>query len=295
TNIVTTTADSGPGSLRAAMYYVTDHPGSIVKFNIQMIDLGYSNGFFNIHLNGHLPPLATNGMVIDGSTQPGFTGKPLIVVDGSQIIPETFTSNSGLLIFSANNQVKNISFSGFNWNGLTLEYADATNNTISGCWIGLDATGTNAAPNAYQGILFGPGAGHNLIGGTNALARNVISGNRQYGLWMSDTNTVGNVMLGNYIGTDASGSFAVPNAAGGIGIFYNGLGHVIGGTNAGACNIISGNGSAGIWLSGSNVGGITVSGNFIGLNAAGTSAISNTFAGIYVLNGASSNAILNNV
>ena len=153
TNVVTTTADFGPGSLRAAMYYVTDHPGSVVKFNIPTSDPGYSNGVFNIHLTGHLPPLVANGMVIDGSTQPGFTGKPLIVVDGSQIIPETFTSDTGLLIYSSSNQMKNISFTGFDWNGLTLVYADATNNTISGCWLGLDSTGTNAAPNAYQGIL----------------------------------------------------------------------------------------------------------------------------------------------
>ena len=83
----------------------------------------------------------------------------------------------------------------------------------------MDSTGSNAAPNAYQGILFAEGASQNIIGGTNALARNVISGNGQYGLWMSDTNTTGNVILGNYIGTDASGSFAVSNALGGIGIF----------------------------------------------------------------------------
>ena len=75
TNIVTTTADVGPGSLRAAMYYVTDHPGAMVKFNIPTSDPGYSNGVFNIHLTGYLPPLVTNGMVIDGSTQPGFAGQ----------------------------------------------------------------------------------------------------------------------------------------------------------------------------------------------------------------------------
>src|ERR1019366_1760478 len=177
TNIVTTTADSGAGSLRAAMYFVQDHPGAMVKFNIATNNAGFSNGVFNIHLTGHLPPLTPECLVMYGSPQPAFRGKPLIVVDGSQIIPETFTSNSGLLIYSANNQVKNISFQGLNWNGLTLEYADATNNTIAGCWLGLDVTGSNAAPNAHQGILFVQGASHNTIGGTNALARNVISGN----------------------------------------------------------------------------------------------------------------------
>jgi Astacin (Peptidase family M12A)/Right handed beta helix region len=295
TNIVSTTADVGPGSLRAAIYFVTDHPGSVVKFNIPATDPGYSNGVFNIHLTGHLPPLVSNGMVIDGSTQPGFAGQPLIFVDGSQIIPETFTSNSGLLIYSSSNQVKNISFSGFNWNGLTLEYADATNNTIAGCWLGLDAAGTNATPNAYQGILFADGAGHNIVGGTNPSARNVISGNAQYGIWMSDSNTTGNTVLGNYIGTDASGSVAVPNAGGGIGMFYSSVGHVIGGTNANARNVISGNGNAGIWLAGSGVSNNLVEGNLIGLDAAGTFAVPNTFAGIYVVNGASGNAILNNV
>ena len=293
TNIVTTTADSGPGSLRAAMYYVTDHPGSVVTFNIPTSDPGHSNGVYNIHLTGHLPVLATNGMVIDGSTQPGFTGKPLIVVDGSQIIPETFTSNSGLLIYSANNQVKNISFQGFNWNGLTLRFADATNNTIAGCWLGLDANGSNAAPNAFQGILFDLGPSRNTIGGTNPAARNVISGNRGYGIWMSDSNTTGNVILGNYIGTDASGSFSVSNALGGIGIFTNGVGHVIGGANPDGSgrNVISGNGGAAIWLSGTGVSNNLVRGNFIGLNAAGTAGVSNTFDGIYLINGASGNTI----
>jgi hypothetical protein len=291
TNIVTTTADFGRGSLRAAMYYATDHPGSIVKFNIPTSDAGYSNGVFNIHLTGHLPPLVTNGMVIDGSTQPGFTGSPLIFVDGSQIIPETFTSNSGLLIYSSSNQVKNISFSGFNGNGLTLEFADATNNTIAGCWLGLDATGTNAAPNALEGILLVSGTSHNFIGGTNALARNVISGNAEYGLWMSDSNTTANTVLGNYIGTDASGSIAVSNALGGIGMFYNSVGQIIGGTNALARNVISGNGTAGVWLSGAGVSNDIVAGNFIGTDASGTFAVPNSFVGVYVLNGASGNII----
>jgi hypothetical protein len=300
TNIVTTTLDSGPGSLRAALYYIEDHPGTVVSFNIPNTDPGYSNGVYNIHLSGCLPPLADNGMVIDGSTQPGFAGRPLIVVDGSQIIPETQTSTSGLLIYSSSNQVKDVSFSGFNWNGLTFEYADATNNTIAGCWLGLGPGGTNAAPNAYQGILIGEGAGHNVIGGTNAAARNVISGNSQYGIYVSDTNAPGNVILGDYIGTDPGGSFSVSNLVGGIAILTNGVGEVIGGTAAGAGNLISGNGGAGIFLSGAGVSNNIVCGNDIGLNAAGaggapdTAAIFNS-SGIEVTAGASSNAILDNV
>lgn len=294
TNIVTTTADVGPGSLRAAMYYVTDHPGSAVQFNIPTSDPGYSNGVFNIHLSGQLPTLASNGMIIDGSTQPGFTNKPLIVVDASQIIPETFTSGT-LLIYSANNQIKNISLQGFNWNGVTLLYADATNNTIAGCWIGLDASGSNAAPNAKQGIRIDQSASRNIIGGTNALARNVLSGNLEYGVLITGSNTTGNVVLGNYIGTDPTGSFAVSNGFGGMLIFGATHHNTIGGTNALARNILSGNVSAGLWITGAGVANNVVQGNYVGLKANGTAALPNSFAGIYLLSGAQSNLVANNV
>jgi hypothetical protein len=290
TNIVSTTADFGPGSLRAAIYYATDHPGTTVRFNILPNDPGYSNGVYNIHLTGMLPPLVANGTVIDGSTQPGFTNKPVIFVDGSQILPETFTSDT-FLIYSASNQIKNLSFSGFDWNGLTLLYADATNNTISGCWFGLDFSGTNAAPNAYQGIFIANGANWNFIGGTNALARNVISGNSQYGVFITDSNTTGNVVLGNYIGTDAGGQLMVSNALGGVFLADGASQNLIGGTNAGARNVISGNLGNGILIRGSSVVHNTVQGNFIGTDATGTNSLANTVAGVTIDTGSSSNLI----
>ena len=289
TNIVTTTADFGPGSLRAAIYYATDHPGTAVKFNIPPTDPGYSNGVYNIHLTGMLPPLVANGTIIDGSTQPGFAGKPLIFVDASQIIPETFTSDT-FLIYSANNQIKNLAFSGFDWNGLTLIYADATNNTISGCWFGLDATGTNAAPNAYQGILITDGANWNIIGGTNALARNVISGNSQYGVFITDSNTTGNVVLGNYIGTDPSGSNAVPNGKSGVFIGNGSTGNIVGSTNPAGRNILSGNTEYGIIIT-SNTTANVVPGNYIGTDAGGGLMVSNILGGVFLAAGASGNLI----
>jgi len=352
-NIVTNTADVGPGSLRAALYYVTDHSGSIVTFNIPVSDPGYSNGVFNIHLTGMLPPLVSNGMVIDGSTQPGYAGKPLIIIDGSQILPETapsYASDTGLLVYSSSNQVKNVSFSGFIWNGLTFEYPYATNNTVSGCWLGIDSTGTNPAPNAFQGILatsgsshntFGPGnvisgngqygifisgtnttgtivkgnfigtdpsgkisvsnalsgvfiggsTSNNTIGGTNAAARNILSGNGQYGIWLSDTNTVENLVEGNYLGTDVTGSNAVPNQSSGILVGGGTSSNTIGGTNAAARNILSGNGQYGIWLSNTNTVENLVEGNYIGTDATGSNAVPNQSSGMLIGNGASSNII----
>ena len=278
TNVVTNTADVGPGSLRAAIYYATDHPGSTVSFNIPVADPGYSNGVFNIHLTGQLPTLAANGMVIDGSTQPGFAGKPLIVVDASQILPETFTSGT-VLVYSSGNQLKDISFSGFNWNGLTMEYADATNNTIAGCWFGVDPTGTNAAPNACQGILICAGASRNIIGGTN-----VLSGNSQYGIFITDSNTTGNVVLGNYIGTAASGTNALANGLSGVFIGNNASGNIIGGTNVPARNVLSGNSQFGLIMA-SNTTGNVVLGNYIGVNARGQTALGNAMSGIALFDG----------
>jgi parallel beta-helix repeat protein len=285
-NLVTNTADTGLGSLRAALYYVTDHPGSVVTFNIPTSDPGYSNGVYNIHLTGMLPPLVANGMVIDGSTQPGYAGKPLIVLDGSQILPETFTSDTGLLVYSASNQVKDVSFSGFIWNGLTFEYPNATNNTVSGCWIGADATGTNAAPNAFQGILVTSGASHNTFGSSN-----VISGNAQYGVYITGSNTVGNVVAGNYIGVNANGSGALSNDISGV--FIGGLtsGNIVGGTNVSARNVLSGNFEYGVWLSDTNTTQNIVEGNYIGIDKSGSNGIPNGASGIFIGNGTSSNTI----
>ena len=59
TNVVTNTQDSGPGSLRAALYYAYDHRGTTVKFNIPISDPGFSNGVFNIQPSDVLPSLFT--------------------------------------------------------------------------------------------------------------------------------------------------------------------------------------------------------------------------------------------
>jgi len=290
-NVVTNTADAGLGSLRAALYFVTDHPGTIVTFDIPTSDPGYSNGVYNIHLTGMLPPLVSNGMIIDGSTQPGFAGKPLIFVDGSQILPETFTSDTGLLVYSSSNQVRSISFSGFVWNGLTFEYPYATNNTVAGCWLGLDSTGTNPAPNAYQGILDVNGSSYNTFGGTNALARNVISGNSQYGIFITGTNTVGNVIEGNYIGTDPGGSIAVGNVLCGVYIGGATSGNLLGGTNEAARNVLSGNMQYGVFLTDTNTTSNVIQGNYIGTDVTGSNAVPNGLSGMFIGGGASGNAV----
>ena len=69
TNIVTNTQDGGPGSLRAALYYAFDHPGTTITFNIPVTDPGLSNGVFNIQPSDALPGLWGN-TTLDAGTEP---------------------------------------------------------------------------------------------------------------------------------------------------------------------------------------------------------------------------------
>jgi hypothetical protein len=124
----------------------------------------------------------------------------------------------------------------------------------------------------------------NTIGGTSVGARNVISGNTGSGVRMTGTGTppnyaYANLLLGNYIGTNAAGTAAVGNREGVLvdpGSFSN----LIGDDVSGAGNVISGNRAAGVKLASDN--GAEVLGNFIGTNAAGTGAIANAEDGVFI-------------
>ena len=153
----------------------------------------------------------------------------------------------------------------------------------------MDVTGTFAVPNYDSGVGIFGGPQNTVVGGTNAGAGNVLSGNTQYGIFVSDPDTTGTVIQGNYVGTDATGNNAVPNTYSGIAVFGGVGGVTIGGTSAGARNVISGNTGIGLYfLDASNN---VAEGNFVGLNAAGTAAVPNSFAGIYLLGGSQSNLI----
>lgn len=148
-------------------------------------------------------------------------------------------------------------------------------NTIEGNYIGTDASGTVALANAQHGVY--TQADNTTIGGAVAGAGNVISGNRLDGIYLvSGKNTI----AGNYFGTNAAGTDALPNGGAGIEVYGSGNGNVIGGSVPAARNVVSGNGSAGIILW---AGGNTMQGNEVGTNAAGTGAVPNGADGIALL------------
>jgi CSLREA domain-containing protein len=237
-------------------------------------------GVHTINLTSALPTL-NKTVTIDGTSQPGFSGTPLIELNGAGAGVGAY----GLAFPSAPNAtVKGLIINRFDGYGISVDSFGGL--VVQGCYIGTNATGTAAAPNGAGGIRVNVSGV--TIGGTSAAARNVISGNTGDGI---DIVSGAVTVRGNFIGTNATGTAAVPNTVNGI-VISGGSG-TIGGTAAGAGNVISGNNSAnfpagfGIYITGGN--GSQVQGNFIGTNSAGTGKIPNQF-GINI-NGAANNII----
>src|SRR3989442_1398523 len=265
TFFVISTNDNGPGSLRQAILDANANPGpDLIGFDIP------GSGTRSIELMSALPEI-TDAVTIDGTTQAGFSGMPLIELDGSKI-PDA--NASGLDIF-ASSTVRGLVINRFPGSGLFLH---ASGNLIAGNFLGTDADGTTALGNLGMGIL-AIDSPNNVIGGTTAADRNVISGNGFFGVsitrgFFSGLPASGNVVLGNYIGTDVTGAVALGNHAQGLAIIKT-PGNTIGGTSAAARNVISGNQSDGvfIWQPGSS--GNLVQGNYIGTDATAPVALGN--------------------
>jgi len=156
-----------------------------------------------------------------------------------------------------------------------IQYGVAINgsngNTISGCRIGTDRTGTHRLPNNY-GIAIDTSA-NTIIGGSTSGTQNLISGNTSAGIAINGTKSTGTQIMGNLIGTNVSGTDSVPNANGIILIGANST--VIGGNTALKRNVISGNLQAGIVMNGTGTRNNSVKGNYIGTNITGTNYLSN--------------------
>jgi CSLREA domain-containing protein len=157
------------------------------------------------------------------------------------------------------------------------DLAGGSYNLVEGNYIGTDITGNTSLGRQGYGIISGGGS-YNTIGGTTAASRNIISGNNGgIGIQTGYSGSFGNVIQGNYIGTDASGTQTVPNPFGGIILYKATHDNIIGGTLPGEGNLISGN-SVGVWLNGNETGSPTnnrIQGNLIGTDKTGTVALGN--------------------
>jgi hypothetical protein len=264
TILVTNTNNSGGGSLRDAMLRANkSSDADVIQFKI-------GTGRRSIAPLTALPQLKYVTS-LDGSTQGGYAGKPLIEIRGDRMGSTT----AGLVLHGGSGTIRGLAVNRFSGNGILL--MGKGGNTIRGCYIGTDATGAYAAGNKQKGLIVQ--SAYNRIGGTSSWDRNVISGNIGAGVQFYTSAATGNKLLGNYIGTDATGTKAVGNGTSGVAV-RSAARTVIGGTVSGSRNVISGNKQDGIVVNGSGARYTLIQGNYVGTNAAGTARLGNGWYGI---------------
>jgi titin len=300
--VVSNTQNDGSGSLRNAIAYANAHPGlDVIEFNIPLSDPGYDplTGGFAIRLSESLPAI-TEAVVIDATLQPSYAGTPLIELDGSLTV-----GVNALHITGGNSTIRGLVINGFDGSGIIFE--GGSGNVIEGNFIGTDLTGTAARPNGTHGVIITGGSSDNRIGtdgdGVNDESeRNLISANRFDGVVIAGAGTNGNVVAGNLIGTDVTGTNALGNGNNDtfptagvliidgaqrnrVGTDGNGLGDHV------ERNVISGNVQIGVFLGfGTATQDNVVAGNYIGTDATGTRGLGNG-TGIIIFDGAASSRI----
>ena len=230
---VTNTNGSGTGSLVAAVTNASNIAGAdTVVFNIPTTDPNFRGGVFTIIPSAGL--FLGSSTSIDGATQTLFSG------DTNPSGPEILVRNMGFDLSGNDNLLANLVIT----TGMRIT---GNRNKLQGCYIGTNAAGSADFDSGADSEILITRGGDNIIGGLTPGQGNVISGSF-YGMRMSECGA-NNQVLGNKIGTDATGTRAIPNQ---YGIYFDG------GTNAVnttfANNVISGNGGGG-----STGNGLTVS------------------------------------
>lgn len=226
-----------------------------------------------------IQPLATlptivGAVVIDGTAQSGYATSPLIELDGSLA-----GAGNGLAITGGGSTVRGLAINRFTGNGLALSTGD--NNVIEGNHIGTGTGGAETYGNTGVGILVNNSA-NNQIGGDIATERNVIADNTAGGIEITGSGANGNLIQGNYIGTDSTGTLDRGNHGDGVRIHQGASGNTIGGTMFGTRNIISGNDDDGVQIADSTSTNNVVIGNYIGTNAVGDASLGNSGDGVVI-------------
>ena len=245
TLIVSNTSASGPGSLQQAILDANAANGlDTIAFQIP------GSGVHTISPTNALPAI-TDPVVIDGTTQPGYAGMPLIEINGAN----AGTTSDGFRLPAGNSAILGLAINRFGGAGIHVQ-APGGSNIIQGNFVGTDPTGTlsrgNGQGSTGSGGVWLDGSSGNWVGGLYPTNRNLISGNGGSGVFLQNCNS--NTIQGNLIGTSLSGATALANSTNGISL-YNASGNQIGGVSAAARNVISGNGWNGVNLYGSGTTG----------------------------------------
>ena len=293
--IVTTTMDDPdvppPGSLRLALLQVI--AGKKIKFDDKKFSLDNSEATTRIRIQKALPPLDKGGVIVDGQARKAtLVGNDAISYglrlksNGNTIMGLSIVGfQTGVLVDNCANNViggsrnvgvgadhegngQGMRISGNSENGIMISGDLAQGNTIKGCWIGVDISGSLPDPNGATGIHVSVSASNNTIGGTAVGEQNVISGNRAEGIVFSEGASL-NKVFQCHIGMDAHNSSSLPNGSDGIFVERGSSGNTIGGDNAGEGNVIANNGRSGVKIRDANTIRNSVVGNSIYDNLSG--------------------------
>lgn len=287
---VTSPLDSGPGTLRQALLDASG--GDTITFDPGLFD---PQNPLTITLLTDLPPLDQGQVTIDGS-------EAGVILDG-QLIADNFC---GLWVASDANTVRGVQFVGFDNIALCVDGRNSTvggdrgqgsgptgqgnqfgaNYTAVAIWGDENAflgnlVGTDASGGLAMGNLVGvgiQGAG-NRIGGPTPGERNIVSANSFRGIFILGERARFNTVAGNYVGTDISGLWSLPNLNG-VSMEIRASSNTIGGNTAAERNLISGNAEKGVMLSDAGSHNAVI-GNWIGIDASGMNALGNTH-GIFI-------------
>ncbi len=291
--VVINTADSGAGSLREAINCANTNAGlDTVSFTIPSNDANCDgSGVCTIRPVTALPP-STGPVIIDGLTQPGASNAtwPLTLKIVISYVESSPGGANGIHISGGGSTVRGLvinNFQDFGAVGGAGIYLDSNNNTITSNYLGTNVEGSFPGfsfENEY-GVRIVNGS-NNTIGGVTPSLRNLASNNDEAGVRIDGLSSSGNIVLGNYLGTNAAGTAALRNRDNGVAI-RDGSNNIIGGADHDAgicnksCNLISGNGQQGVYIDErvspqpGTANNITIQGNFIGTDITGLLKIKN--------------------
>jgi hypothetical protein len=167
--------------------------------------------------------------------------------------------------------------------GIDIFGVGCKGNIVRGNFIGTNATGTHAIPNTY-GLLCDDRSHHNVIGGYLPGQGNLISGNTAFGAYFYNNGTSYMYLIGNKIGTDITGTYAIPNETG---VHIDGASYA----NLVDKNLISGNLANGITLFGIYSDYNIIINNKIGTDISGNLPLGNGLHGILITQNSANNII----
>ncbi len=252
--------DAGPFSFRRVIFNANRNPG------LETITFAIPTASPVIQPLSPLPVLL-GPTVVDGTSQPGFSGVPLVVLDGSRMAPTSASpANLNGLTLLSNNVVRGLEARSFLNSGFVID--GGVNNLIVGNFLRANLSNGLFIRTGGQADGINRDSRFNTIGGTTSSDRNLISNNSAVGILL-DERTDATLILGNSIGTDPTGQAARGNGLDGI-LVNDASNTTIGGTAQGAGNFIAGSGEVNLQIFGPGATNTVVQGNRIGTNAAGT-------------------------